>query len=61
MSPLEEALQEQKNLINKGYSVEEVKCAALQIISEQLRDICGYIDNAFHEYDERKVYENGDD
>ncbi len=36
MSPLEEALQEQKNLINKGYSVEEVKCAATMIIAERL-------------------------
>lgn len=36
MSLLEEALQEQKSLQNKGYSVEQVQCAALQIIANEL-------------------------
>lgn len=36
MSPLEDALSEQKGLINKGYSVQDIQCAALQLIAERL-------------------------
>ena len=35
MSPLENAIQEQIGLTNKGYSVEQIQCAALQIIAER--------------------------
>lgn len=36
MSPLEDALQEQKQLVNKGYSVEEIQCAATMLIAKLL-------------------------
>jgi hypothetical protein len=36
MSPLEEMLQEQKNLLNKGYSIEEIQCAATMLIGKLL-------------------------
>ncbi len=39
MSPLEEALRDQKHLINKGYSTEEIHCAATMLIAEQLTEI----------------------
>ncbi len=45
MSPLEEALQEQKNLVNKGYSVEQIQCAALQLIHEEVREINAVMQN----------------
>jgi hypothetical protein len=37
MSPLEEVLQEQKGLTNKGYSVQEIECAALMLIASYLQ------------------------
>lgn len=36
MSPLENAIQEQLGLTNKGYSVDQIQCAALQLIAERL-------------------------
>ena len=53
MSPLEDAIQEQKSLKNKGYSVEDIQCAALMVIADKARQICNsmetlleYADNA---------------
>ena len=37
MSPLENALSEQKGLTNKGYSVQEIQCAALMLIASYLQ------------------------
>jgi hypothetical protein len=37
MSPLEDALSEQKGLINKGYSVQDIQCAALMLIASYLQ------------------------
>jgi hypothetical protein len=36
MSPLETVLQQQKGLINKGYSIQEIQCAALMLVSQYL-------------------------
>lgn len=36
MSPLEEALAEQKSLINKGYSEQQIQTAALMLIASYL-------------------------
>jgi hypothetical protein len=37
MSPLENAIQEQLGLANKGYSVEQIQCAALMLIASYLK------------------------
>jgi hypothetical protein len=37
MSPLEDALSEQKSLINKGYSEQQIQCAALMLIASYLK------------------------
>ena len=37
MSPLEKRLQEQKQLINKGYTEQQIQCAALMLIAEYLK------------------------
>jgi hypothetical protein len=37
MSPLENAIQEQLGLTNKGYSVEQIQCAALMLIAAYLQ------------------------
>jgi hypothetical protein len=39
MSPLETVLQQQKGLINKGYSIQEIQCAALMLVSQYLNII----------------------
>ena len=44
MSPLEKRLQEQKQLINKGYSTEEIHCAATMQIADRLEERLGNID-----------------
>ncbi len=36
MSPLEDALSEQKGLINKGYSEQQIQTAALMLIAERM-------------------------
>ncbi len=50
MSPLEEALQGQKHLINKGYSVEEIQCAATMLIADELREINAVMQNVADEH-----------
>ncbi len=37
MSPLEDALSEQKSLINKGYSEQQIQTAALMLIASYLQ------------------------
>lgn len=44
MSPLENAIQEQLGLANKGYSVEQIQCAALQIIADRMKQFCDQMD-----------------
>lgn len=39
MSQLDQAIQEQQNLINKGYSVEVIQTAALMVIASHLNTI----------------------
>jgi hypothetical protein len=55
MSPLENAIQEQLGLANKGYSVEQIQCAALQVIAERLSpegigDLVEVLSERFEEY-----------
>jgi hypothetical protein len=39
MNPLETVLQQQKGLTNKGYSIEQIQCAAVMLSSQYLNII----------------------
>jgi len=39
MSQLEDMLSEQKHLNNKGHSVDQIQCAALMVIANELPNI----------------------
>jgi len=51
MSPLEEVLQEQQGLINKGYSEQQIQTAALMLIASYLQPTMHVVE---HNMPERK-------